>query len=304
MIIPGMSSALPATGVAHLDEWGVIRASGADAATFLHGQLTHDVTGLPVGQARLAGYCSAKGRLQATVVVWRSGPDDFLLAGTAALMPALAKRLSMFVLRAKCSVADVSAEIAVWGALGSVAGGLPLPPGFVDGQPVERGLLLMPAGQRPEHPERVDLDDWRWSEVHAAVVRVVPATVDRFVPQMVNLELVDGVSFRKGCYPGQEVVARSQYRGTLKRRGIVVHADVPLAPGDEIFHSEDAEQPAGLVVLSASSGGRHAAFVEVKLAALASGTLHAGRSGGPLLVPVPMPYALPSDTAPEAVAAG
>jgi folate-binding protein YgfZ len=297
-----MAPPLPATGVAHLLDWGVIRASGADAATFLHGQLTHDVAGLAVGQARLAGYCSAKGRLQATLVVSRTEPEQFLLAGTAQLVPALAKRLSMFVLRAKCTVSDASAEVSVWGALGPWAGALPLPPGLVDGMHVDRGLMLRPAGELADGP-RIDPELWRWVEVHAAVARIVPATVDRFVPQMVNLELVDGVSFRKGCYPGQEVVARSQFRGTLKRRGIVVHADVPLAPGDEIFHSDDAEQPAGLVALSASWGGRHAAFVEVKLSALSGGTLHAGRSDGPLLHPVPMPYELPSDAAAEAVAA-
>jgi folate-binding Fe-S cluster repair protein YgfZ len=110
---------------------------------------------------------------------------------------------------------------------------------------------------------------------------------------MVNLELVGGVSFQKGCYPGQEVVARSQYRGTLKRRAARVVADVPLAPGQEIFHGSDPGQPAGLVVNAGSAHGRHTALVELKLAALDEGTLHLGAPDGPVLRVGALPYAVP-----------
>ena len=123
--------------------------------------------------------------------------------------------------------------------------------------------------------------------------RVVAATVDRFVPQMLNLELLGAVNFKKGCYPGQEVVARSQYRGTLKRRTYLVDSPVPLAPGDEVFHSADPGQPAGMVVLGASlPDGRHAALVELKIAALESGELRAAASDGARLTPAALPYPL------------
>jgi tRNA-modifying protein YgfZ len=121
--------------------------------------------------------------------------------------------------------------------------------------------------------------------------------VEQFVPQMVNLELVGGVDFKKGCYPGQEVVARSQYRGTLKRRAYVLEGDVALAPGMEIFHADDPGQPAGLVALAGSQGGRHAALAELKIAASSAGTLHAGSASGPALRVGALPYAIPVDAA-------
>jgi hypothetical protein len=139
---------------------------------------------------------------------------------------------------------------------------------------------------------------WAWLEVHSGVVRVVQATAEQFVPQMVNLELVGGVNFQKGCYPGQEVVARSQYRGTLKRRAQVVHSSGPLSAGQEVFHSDDPSQPAGMVTLASNLGGHHScALIETKLQALQGGSLHAGAVDGPALLIQALPYALPSDVA-------
>jgi len=298
------STALP-YGALRLSDWGVIRASGADAAKFLHGQLTQDVEHLPEGQARPAGYCSAKGRLLATFVVWRAGAD-ILLACSADLLPAVLKRLSMFVLRAQCKLADASAELPLWGVAGGAPGNtwavtdtpglqlIQLPPAVIDGQPVARQLQV--GGAAPEAPA-LDEPAWRWLEVHSGVARIVAATVEQFVPQMINLELVGGVNFSKGCYPGQEVVARSQYRGTLKRRAQVLLSPIALAPASEVFHSADSGQPAGMVVLGGSWAGGHAALVEVKLAALQGGTLHAGSADGPLLTTTTLPYTIPAEAA-------
>jgi folate-binding protein YgfZ len=132
--------------------------------------------------------------------------------------------------------------------------------------------------------------------VQSGVARIVAATVEQFVPQMVNLELVGGVNFQKGCYPGQEVVARSQYRGTLKRRAFLVRSRGPLAPGVEVFHSADPAQPAGKVVLAASApDGGHAALVELKIAAThGPGEL---RAGAAVLSTTALPYALPTEAA-------
>ena len=146
-------------------------------------------------------------------------------------------------------------------------------------------------------------EDWAWLEVHSGVARIVAATVDAFVPQMVNLELVGGVNFQKGCYPGQEIVARSQYRGRLKRRAQVFDADGALQPGQEVFHNADLGQPAGQVVLAAPrpGGGGSSALVEIKLAALDSGSLHAdaasAQAGVAVLHRSALPYAIPTDAA-------
>jgi tRNA-modifying protein YgfZ len=143
----------------------------------------------------------------------------------------------------------------------------------------------------------MDTKAWSWLEVHSAVARIAAGTAELFVPQMVNFELTGGVSFQKGCYPGQEVVARSQYRGTLKRRAYVLHAASPAAVGQEVIHSEDAGQPAGAIALSASFEGRNAALAELKIASLGHGTLHLGAVPGPALQLVPQPYDFPAEQA-------
>ena len=288
-------------GAVRLSDWGVIRALGEDAAKFLHGQLTQDVEHLPAGQARLAGFCSAKGRLMASFVVWRASPGEVLMACSADLLPAVLKRLSMFVLRAKCKLSDASADVPLWGVVTDL-GATPtwgcstvdgtdvvrLPDGAVDGQAVQRGLWAGPAA--PPLPT-LDANTWRWLEASSGVPRIVAATVEQFVPQMVNLELVGGVSFQKGCFPGQEIVARSQYRGTLKRRAFVLEGGAALHPGQEIFQSADPDQPAGMVVLAGTHGDRHNALVELKIAAAhAAGSLHAGSAQGPILTLGDLPY--------------
>ena len=303
-------------GAVRLADWGVIRALGDDAAKFLHGQLTQDVEHIEAGQARLAGFCSAKGRLMASFVIWRAQPGEVLLACSADLLALVLKRLSMFVLRAKCKLSDASAELPLWGlagdsavkALGDAAppsawghavvgtgSVVRLPDAVIDGLSVPRLLL---AGAPPPALPALSDEAWRAYEVHSGVARIVAATAEQFVPQMVNLELVGGVNFQKGCYPGQEIVARSQYRGTLKRRSVVVSSTAPLAPGMEIFHDADPDQPAGMVVLAGALPGRDpVALVEVKLAALDSGALHAGAADGPLLLPGALPYAFPTEPA-------
>ena len=307
-------NSLPQGGVTRLDDWGVIRARGDEAASFLQGQLTQDVAGLLAGSARLAGYCSAKGRLLATFVVWRPAPDEVLLACSADVLPGVLKRLSMFVMRAKCKLSDASADVPLWGLAGpSADGGLPtdtqievwsqlnvgnatltrLPDATpAEDAPAWRRWLC--AGAPPAMPE-LPRDAWLALEARSGVARVVAATSEQFVPQMINFEVVGGVNFQKGCYPGQEVVARSQYRGTLKRRAQLVDASAALMPGQEVFHSADADQPAGMVVLAGGGAGAQSALIEVKLAALTEGTLHAGGVDGPLLTLRALPYGLPTD---------
>jgi len=305
-------TALPpiaADGALPLTELGLIRAEGADAASFLHSQLTQDVSHLDAGSARLAGYCSAKGRLLASFVVWRPAPEAVELACSADLLPAVLKRLSMFVLRARCRLSDASSGLRLLGLAGGSARAWagehwPAAPWRVTQTPsgrltrlpdvagTPRALLVQPADVAPPALPALTPAAWQALEVASAVPRIVAATVERFVPQMVNLELVGGVDFQKGCYPGQEVVARSQYRGTLKRRAFLLRADAPIQAGQDVYAADDPEQPAGTVANAAplpEPGQGHLALVELKLTA-AGQPLRLGTIEGAPLRRVAMPY--------------
>jgi folate-binding protein YgfZ len=142
---------------------------------------------------------------------------------------------------------------------------------------------------------------WNWLEIQSAIPRITQATFEQFVPQMINMESLKGIDFQKGCYPGQEVVARSQYRGTIKRRLHVAHLNhqadhqAEILPGNEIFHSEDPTQPCGMVVLVAPHplvSNRVDVQVECKLEALQTGSVHLGSATGPALSFSALPYPL------------
>ena len=306
MIIGRMSSDVSG-GAAPLSHWGVIRAEGADAASFLNSQLTSEVESLALDAAKPAGYCTAKGRLLASFVVWRPATDVLMLACSADVLAATLKRLSMFVLRARCKLSDASASSALFGLAGTAACGLlavapPWSHRLVDGASVirlpdadgvPRGLWCGTAA--PELPA-LPVHTWDRLEVESGVARIVAATVEQFVPQMLNYEAVGAVDFRKGCYPGQEVVARSQYRGTIKRRTLRFDVESSALPGDEVFAAGDATQPAGMVVNAAPLDSGSALLVEVKLAQ-ADVPLHLGSADGPALRSAPLPYALPTGEA-------
>ena len=296
-------------GAVALSHWGVIRARGDDAASFLHSQLTNDFSALGLSEARLAGYCTAKGRLLASFVAWKAAHDDILLACHASVLPAALKRLSMFVLRAKCRLSDATAEVPLIGLAGPAA-----QPGLAelavwkkrdleggqlvrlpDGAGVPRALLA--SARTAGSVAAMSLDSWRWLEVQTGVAVIEAATIEQFVPQMLNFELVGGVNFQKGCYPGQEIVARAQYRGTVKRRTFLFDVDAAASAGQEVFHSADLAQPAGLIANAAArpDGAGSSALVEVKLAALDAGTLHLGAPDGPALVRRELPYRVTVD---------
>ena len=288
---------------------GVIRAEGPDAASFLHGQLTQDFALLGAGEARLAALCTAKGRMIASFIGIRPEPDRVLLVCSMDILPATLKRLSMFVLRAKLKLSDASAEFALHGLAGSAltANGVDAmaTPGQrtavgdasvvvlypADGVP--RALWIAPAGSAAPTGAALDPALWQWSEVRSGIVTLTTPVVEAFVPQMLNYESVGGVNFKKGCYPGQEIVARSQFRGTLKRRAYLVTAEAPLHTGQEVFALNDAEQPVGTVAQAAPGpDGQWAALVSMQIAALDAGGLQAG--GAPLTLE-PLPYPLLED---------
>jgi folate-binding protein YgfZ len=293
-------------GAVRLPHLGVIRVLGEDAASFLHGQLTQDFALMGLSQARLAAFCSAKGRMMASFVgIKRSHQEIWLVCARDLLAPTL-KRLSMFVLRAKAKLSDASAEVAVCGLVGD-GQGWPAPAwakadqGEVslvrlpDAQGRARALWLAPAGAVPDLPE-LDLAAWQWLDVRSGVAMVSAPVVEAFVPQMLNYESVDGVNFKKGCYPGQEVVARSQFRGTLKRRAYIVHCETPMAVGDGVFHDSDAEQSTGTVVaVAAHPVAGFDAIVSMQITSTESGILTLAAADGPPLTLLPLPYPLRDD---------
>ncbi|MEN9538535.1 MAG: hypothetical protein RLZZ126_770 [Pseudomonadota bacterium] len=300
MIIQRMSNASPDTGPTAglaLPQLGVIRAQGADATSFLQGQLTQDVALMPVGQTALAAWCSAKGRILASFWVHKLAADDYFLVTSRDILEPTRKRMAMFVLRAKVQLTDVSASMPVWGvvapALATPAGivALSLPP--VQGE--ARALWVGPHDGAMQGLQALAPEAWQHLDVMSGVAHITQPVVEAFVPQMLNYESVGGVNFKKGCYPGQEVVARSQFRGTLKRRAYLVEGSAPMDAGQEVFSALDANQPCGTVVqAAAASHGAWVAIASMQVAA-AESALQLGRAGGPPLRLLPLPYALRDD---------
>lgn len=318
---PAPDAARIAAGfAAPLTDLGLLSVTGAEARAFLHTQLTNDVEHLAQGEARWYGYCTAKGRLLSTFLGW---PEDDGLALTVArpMAEALRKRLTMFVLRTKARVADVSEARLLFGLGGDAAaaalatlgfGRMPapmaceqaadlsligLPEVRLADQALPRWLLRVPAARAAEvwqalsaalAPASSEL--WRWTEVCAGVPRIVAATSEQFVPQMLNLDVSGGVSFTKGCYPGQEVVARTHYLGKQRRRMFLGRLNgSPPEPGSDVLGP--AGEPVGRVVLAASAPeGGTALLFEAQIAAVANGPLSA--AGAPIALGT-LPYALP-----------
>ncbi len=307
--LPSAADTSTVQGVARLTRLGVIQVDGEDAAKFLHGQLTHDFALLGLSEARLAAFCSAKGRMQASFIGFKRSHDQILLVCSRDLLPATLKRLSMFVLRAKAKLSDASDAYALWGLAGNaVPTALPAAPwsqaregdaSVVRLYPADgtaRVLWVAPIDATAPAGDAMSEDLWNWLDVRSAVATLSQPVFEAFVPQMLNYESVGGVNFKKGCYPGQEVVARSQFRGTLKRRAYLVHSTEALTVGQEVFHSSDVEQPCGTVVQAAAHpAAGFDAIVSMQTSAAQDGSLHAGSASGALLTLLPLPYPLLDD---------
>jgi tRNA-modifying protein YgfZ len=319
-----LAGALRGPVLAHIDDLGVIEVSGADAISFLQGQLTNDTAGLDAQRVQLTGYCTAKGRLIAVFDQWREGDVICLQLPQEILAPVM-KKLGMFVLRAKAKLTDASVRWVTLGLLGpgsealvsQVFGAAPLAGAsrvvdsvritrLADGaRAQERFMLRTSVDHAPALSDRlgaalkVDGGVWWWSQIDAAQPTVVAATQEAFVPQTINLEVLGGVNFKKGCYPGQEVVARSQYRGNLRRRMSVAHSTQPTQAGADVFALDETE-PVGQIVLAASApGGGMDVLLQcpmdrplIEQALLRIG----GPQGAPLDVR-PLPYAIVDVTA-------
>ena len=302
------------TALVDLSHFSVIEATGDDAQAFLQGQLTNDVTRLAPGSVQLNGYCTPKGRLLATFPMWRQTGNYYMLL-PADIAPAIQKRLSMFVLRSKVKLtnaSDLTVRLGIAGgeassALTDAFGSAPPGPGaaaFVDGATIialtgSRFIALVAADRAvaawhslARHSRPADSAVWDWLTIRAGEPVIVAATQEQFVPQMVNFELVGGVDFKKGCYPGQEIVARMQYLGKLKRRMYLAHVVANSATaGSELFSANLEGQAAGMIVNAAPApDGGFDVLAVIQMESAQNHSVHFGSPDGPALALESLPY--------------
>jgi len=315
-----LESARTSTIIVPLTDLGVIAVAGEDSVGFLNNLLTNDIKALGKDSACLGGLCNPKGRLLASMLIW---PEEhgLRLALSADLLATVQKKLAMYVLRSKVQLTDASEQDLLLGlsgpeaapalaslgvafkadrTLGRFAGGTSIPLGgdryllAIAAESAEKTWLKLATIARP-----AGIAAWHWLEIVAGIPRVTAATQEEFVPQMVNYELVGGLSFSKGCYPGQEIVARSQYLGKIKRRMYRVRLDgagSELTPGAALYSAVTEDQPCGTIVQAAPSplGGMEALAV-LPSNCFEAGDVHLGSRHGPALRFLPLPY----DSAPQ-----
>lgn len=308
------------TVLCDLGQFGTLRASGEDAQTFLQNMLSNDIREVTASHAQLSSLNTPKGRMVVSMLIWRS-ENDYLLQLPRVLCEPMRKKLSMYVLRAKVKISDASDEIVSLGLSGEKAqeilrgqfGELPQQPfGFIDNGQASvlkfsdtRFQITTAAQHAPalwqslsQHAQPVGSVCWDWLNIRAGIPVILPQTQEHFVPQMANFELLGGVNFKKGCYPGQEIVARMQYLGKAKRRMYLAHLGSGEAPqpGDELFSADMEGQACGMVANAAPTpGGGYDILAVVQTASRESQAVHWKSLQGETLQFLPLPYPLPQD---------
>lgn len=308
------------TGIAaSLESFAVIEASGADTVEFLHGQFTCDVKALARGRATWGGYCSPRGRLLATFLLVRLA-ERHLMVMPRPIAAAIAKRLTMFVLRSRVKIRVLEGETGVFGLSGAGTSGAlrerlgAAPNAAFDAVESAAGIVVRLGPEGPDASRcrhffirsgaevsipsawnwlaAVNEAAWHWLDVDAGIPWVVPATQEQFLPQMLNLDGIGGVSFSKGCYPGQEVVARTQFRGQVKRRMFLAHApvDAPPLPGDAVYADGAGDNTGGQVVSAVPAPGGGVDLLVVLTAAATQAPVRLGSAQGPLISLRALPY--------------
>ena len=300
--------------LAVLNHLGTLQFGGEEAAGFLQGQLTCDVESLSPASSTYGAYCSPKGRMLANFLLWRDAAGSFFMAVSRDILSAVQKRLSMFVLHSKVRIADTADAWTLIGAagpqsaaaIGGVFSELPRAPHEVGHQragtairlPDGRLILACAASQTTEllqqiaGPLRAESSSaWRWLDIRNGVPLVTAATQDQFVPQMVNLELLGGVSFTKGCYTGQEIVARTQHLGKVKRRMFLANVAAEATAGDSLYSGDLGDQASCMIVnAEASPDGGYDVLAVIQVASRESATVHLKSTDGPELRFLPLPY--------------
>jgi folate-binding protein YgfZ len=305
--------------VCDLSPLAALHVAGPDAAPFLQGQLTNDVEALAPGSLQLSAWCSPKGRVLVNFIVRRIEAERIELLLPRLLLESVRRRLSMYVLRSKVTIADASSatvRIGIGGPAAAArlaAAGASIPEPYrsatFDGSILatltgSRFVVFVAADQAPALWDRLasaraaGFPCWRWLTIRAGVPMILPPTQDQFVPQMLNLDALGGVSFDKGCYTGQEIVARTRYLGRLKERLALAHAEPVPAPGERLYAPEFGAQACGTVLnANAAPGGGSDFLFVAQMTAIAAGDLRLGALDGAALSLLPLPYALPEITA-------
>jgi tRNA-modifying protein YgfZ len=304
-------------GAVDLSAFSFVRVHGADAQTFLNAQLTNDVNALAVGGMQLNAWCNPKGRVLTVLAVMRRA-EDYLLQLPSGLRDAIVKRLRMYVLRSKVVVEPVDG-VACIGLLGPHAGAAlertmgALPAdghGFaeVGGYQIARLRGAVPRFQvicssADAETLRAQLalptasdDAWRREDILSGIPWIFPETSEMFVAQTLNLDLVGAISFTKGCYPGQEIVARVHYRGRLKERMFraYVTGHTAPAPGQPVYAPDMGTQTTGHVVTATPSpDGGFDLLAVIHLSSVQGGDIRLGSIEGPRLTLLSLPYAVP-----------
>lgn len=293
----------------------LIHFSGDDSGSFLHAQLTSDVNALAANRSQYSGYCTPKGRLLASFLLWR-GEQDYFMQLPAALREPIQKRLSMYILRSKVKARDASAEFACFGIAGKdaaaklqpLSGELPRATHEIvhrDGitilrLPVDRFEIMVPQEKATAvrealaaNAEAAGPEYWDWLGIRAGIPVITPTTREEFVPQMVNFDAIGAVSFNKGCYPGQEIVARTHFLGRLKQRMFLVHiaGDAVPQPGDRLYSADMGDQASGMIVNAAAAPeGGYDALAVIQLNSAEAETIRWKSADGPVLQLLPLPY--------------
>jgi len=312
-----LAAARSGSVLALLGHLGALRFSGDDAETFLQGQLSCDVAGVSSRSSTYGAYCSPQGRMLANFLLWRE-EAGFTMVLSRDIAPSIQKHISKFVLRAKVKISDASDTIVMAGAAGPRAGealrdvfpDLPKGPNEVSRQPDTgtviklkdgRFLLVLTPASAVALRQRfanslvpVGAHAWRWLDIRNGVPWVTAATQDQLVPQMANFELLGGVSFDKGCYAGQEVVARMQHLGKLKRRMFLANVAAQSKSGDPLYSEDLGNQTSGIVVnAEASPDGGYDLLAAAQTASREGSIVHLKALDGPVLRFLALPYAIP-----------